>query len=85
MLFEYSITSYWVGEFDAALAACDRLLARTDLPDLHREQTRRNHTICAEAVARRVADAHVREITLDPDRTSMTSARPRGAGDHFTT
>jgi len=39
LLFEYSITSYWVGDHSAALHACDRLLAMPDLPHAHREQT----------------------------------------------
>lgn len=42
MLFEYSITSYWVGDGRAALDACDRLLALPDLPDVYRKQTIEN-------------------------------------------
>jgi hypothetical protein len=39
LLFEYSITSYWVGDLEASLEACDRLLALPDLPGPHRRQT----------------------------------------------
>lgn len=39
LLFEYSITSYWVGDLRASLEACDRLLALPDLPDPYRRQT----------------------------------------------
>jgi tetratricopeptide (TPR) repeat protein len=53
MLFELSITSYWVGEPASALAACDELLARDDLPDLHRGQTEHNRRACIDAIARR--------------------------------
>lgn len=53
MLFEVSITSYWVGEFSAALAACDELLARDDLPGLQRGQTEHNRRVTVNALARR--------------------------------
>ncbi|MGW4160478.1 glycosyltransferase [Streptomyces sp. NPDC004788] len=42
LLFEYSITAYWVGDHAASLAACDRLLAMPDLPAAYREQVRAN-------------------------------------------
>jgi glycosyltransferase involved in cell wall biosynthesis len=42
MLFEYSITSYWVGDARASLDACDRLLALPDLPAVYRKQTLEN-------------------------------------------
>lgn len=42
MLFEYSITSYWVGEYDNSLAACRRLLAFDALPEAHRQATEGN-------------------------------------------
>ncbi|MGW7432047.1 glycosyltransferase [Streptomyces sp. NPDC054861] len=42
LLFEFSITAYWVGDTAGSLAACDRLLAMPDLPEAHREQTRVN-------------------------------------------
>ncbi|MFI8827726.1 glycosyltransferase [Streptomyces sp. NPDC053431] len=49
LLFEYSITAYWVGDPEASLAACDRLLGLPDLPAPYREQTRVNREF---AVAR---------------------------------
>ncbi|MFD8739641.1 tetratricopeptide repeat protein [Streptomyces sp. NPDC059618] len=39
LLFEYSITAYWVGDHPASVRACDRLLALPDLPDAVRRQT----------------------------------------------
>jgi tetratricopeptide (TPR) repeat protein len=42
MLFEYSITSYWVGEYDNSVAACHRLLALDALPEGHRRATEGN-------------------------------------------
>ncbi|HEU5426877.1 MAG TPA: glycosyltransferase [Actinocrinis sp.] len=42
MLFEYSITSYWVGDARASLDACDRLLTLPDLPAVYRKQTLEN-------------------------------------------
>lgn len=50
LLFEYSIAAYWVGQPDAALQACDRLLAMPHLPDAYREQTEVNRTYCVRAV-----------------------------------
>ncbi|MFJ7261787.1 glycosyltransferase [Streptomyces globosus] len=42
LLFEHSITAYWVGDMDASLRACDRLLALPDLPEVYRRQTEAN-------------------------------------------
>ncbi|MGW1492768.1 tetratricopeptide repeat-containing glycosyltransferase [Streptomyces sp. NPDC002402] len=42
LLFEYSITAYWVGDMAASLQACNRLLAMPDLPEPYREQTLTN-------------------------------------------
>ncbi|MCB5165067.1 glycosyltransferase family 2 protein [Streptomyces bambusae] len=51
LLFEYSITAYWVGEMTASLAACDRLLALPDLPAPYREQTLRNRGLALRHLA----------------------------------
>ena len=42
MLFEYSITAYWVGEYERSVAACTRLLERHRLPDEYRVLTEGN-------------------------------------------
>jgi tetratricopeptide (TPR) repeat protein len=42
MLFEYSITAYWCGEWSASILACKRLLAIDSLPEPHRRQARAN-------------------------------------------
>ena len=42
MLFEYSITSYWVGEHRNSINACRALLDIPSLPEAHRTQTQRN-------------------------------------------
>ncbi|MFD0154296.1 glycosyltransferase [Streptomyces sp. NPDC055721] len=65
LLFEYSITAYWTGDYAASLAACDRLLALPELPPAYREQTRANR---AFAVGK-LAEAGVQvpdDITPDP-------------------
>jgi len=51
LLFEYSITAYWVGDAHSSLRACDRLLAMRELPDNYREQTRANRDFAARRVA----------------------------------
>jgi tetratricopeptide (TPR) repeat protein len=55
LLFEYSITSYWVGEFASCVSACDALLRMPDLPAEHLEQTKRNRSFGIRAQARRLA------------------------------
>ncbi|MFJ6797477.1 glycosyltransferase [Streptomyces sp. NPDC091268] len=42
LLFEHSITAYWVGDMDASVQACDRLLAMPRLPEVYRSQTETN-------------------------------------------
>lgn len=53
LLFEFSITCYWVGELEKSIAACDQLLEIDELPDAYREQTARNRAIAQEALAGR--------------------------------
>ncbi|WP_369144763.1 glycosyltransferase [Streptomyces sp. R44] len=55
LLFEYSITAYWVGDHAASLAACDRLLALPDLPESYREQTRANRAFALQRLAEAAA------------------------------
>src|SRR3954447_18599785 len=49
LLFEFSISAYWVGRPGEALEACDRLLAVPELPESHREQTIKNRQFCVQA------------------------------------
>ncbi|MGW1895789.1 glycosyltransferase [Streptomyces sp. NPDC002004] len=51
LLFEFSITSYWVGDAKGSLQACDRLLAMPDLPGTHRVQTMVNREYAARGLA----------------------------------
>ncbi len=46
VLFEYSISAYWVGDAQAGLTACRRLLALPDLPASYRAQTVKNLDYC---------------------------------------
>lgn len=64
LLFEYSITSYWVGEHANCVRACDALLAMPDLPHEHRRQTERNRTFGIRAQARRIAANAVSSTAL---------------------
>ncbi|MFI5005066.1 MAG: glycosyltransferase [Solirubrobacterales bacterium] len=54
MLFEYSITAYWCGEWGASILACKRLLATHSLPESHRRQT---HVNLRHALRERVRQA----------------------------
>ena len=53
LLFELSISAYWVDDFLGSVRACDKLLEMPDLPDLHREQTVANR----EMSLRRLTDS----------------------------
>jgi FkbM family methyltransferase len=55
MLFEYSITAYWVEQYEASIAACRRLLEIEELPPAHREQTARNMDHAVRASVSRAA------------------------------
>jgi hypothetical protein len=57
LLFEYSISAYWVGDYAGSLAACERLLEIPELPENHREATRGNRAFCLKALAPRKAPA----------------------------
>ncbi|MFE9737145.1 glycosyltransferase [Streptomyces sp. NPDC006477] len=59
LLFEYSITAYWVGDHAASLGACDRLLALPDLPETYREQTRVNRAFAVGKLAETAVPAPV--------------------------
>lgn len=53
MEFELSISSWWAGAYEESLAACDRLLARDDLPPEHRVQTLANRSHAVQRLAGR--------------------------------
>lgn len=42
LLFEHSISAYWVGQYEESITACRALLERSDLPENYRTQTERN-------------------------------------------
>ena len=45
LLFELSISAYWVDDFLGSVRACDKLLELPDLPEPHREQTIANRAM----------------------------------------
>lgn len=49
LLFEYSISAYWIGDARASLEACDQLLELSSLPEEYRSQTRANRAFAAQA------------------------------------
>ncbi|MEU4170018.1 glycosyltransferase [Streptomyces sp. NPDC026665] len=51
LLFEYSITAYWVGDHLGSVRACDRLLALPDLPEAVRRQTGINREFSVQRLA----------------------------------
>ncbi|WP_246212304.1 tetratricopeptide repeat-containing glycosyltransferase [Streptomyces abyssomicinicus] len=48
LLFEFSITSYWVGDTRASQQASERLLALPDLPDDYRRHAEANRALAAK-------------------------------------
>lgn len=69
LLFEYSISAYWVGEYQEALRACRRLLSLDDLPEEYRQPTVKNLDYCLQ------------RIRAMP-RPSRGAPRPRHKGRH---
>ncbi|MBJ8348156.1 glycosyltransferase [Antrihabitans sp. YC2-6] len=51
LLFEFSITAYWVGDPRSSLRACDDLLAIAELPENYRAQTIANRQFAVDRVA----------------------------------
>jgi Glycosyl transferase family 2 len=74
MLFEYSITAYWCGEWSASILACKRLLAIDSLPEAHRRQTRTN---LQHALRERVREAAA-QPPVAPRRLPHTGTPTRG-------
>jgi glycosyltransferase involved in cell wall biosynthesis len=69
LLFEFSITAYWVGDFTGSLQACDRLLAMPDVPEAYRRQTLANREFAAKRLAA------IPLPTTRQRRTSQTRSR----------
>ncbi|MFJ6831800.1 tetratricopeptide repeat protein [Streptomyces sp. NPDC091209] len=59
LLFEYSITAYWVGDHAGSVQACDRLLALPDLPEAIRRQTGINREFSVQRLSTVPAPASV--------------------------
>ncbi|MBD0741086.1 glycosyl transferase family 2 [Streptomyces sp. CBMA152] len=59
LLFEFSITAYWTGDYAGSLRACDRLLALPDLPENYRRQTEANRQFAVAAEKTRANTAPV--------------------------
>lgn len=76
LLFEFSITAYWVGDHAASLRACDRLLAMPDLPERIRSQTAVNR----EFSARHVAALPGPSSATSRPKTSRARKSPRTSG-----
>lgn len=81
VLFEYSICAYWVGDAQASLQACDRLLAMPELPNAYREQTRLNRTYSVRAVYGRPnrASSATGSLAMVRRRTSPGASPPGGS------
>jgi Glycosyl transferase family 2 len=74
LLFEYSITSYWVGEPASCIRACDALLRMPELPGGHRQQTELNRQHGIRARAHRMAAGAVSITSVSPPRRSAASS-----------
>lgn len=68
LLFEYSITAYWVGDPRSSLQACDRLLALDDLPSGYRKQTIANRQFALKSLAAKA------ELGVEQDKTCQVTA-----------
>jgi tetratricopeptide (TPR) repeat protein len=64
VLFEYSITAYWVGEFRNSFAACKKLLSINSVPDEYRKLTITNVQHALRETTRIAAERPRRERKL---------------------
>ncbi|MEU2990264.1 glycosyltransferase [Streptomyces griseoincarnatus] len=51
LLFEFSISAYWVGDVAGSVRACDELLSMPELPDRYRRQTLTNREFATRRLA----------------------------------
>lgn len=66
LLFECSISAFWIGETAEAEQACLRLLAMRDLPSTHRQQTAVNLEMVRGGLAARAAGPPMSQMVLGP-------------------
>jgi tetratricopeptide (TPR) repeat protein len=78
MLFEYSITAYWCGEWSASILACKRLLAIDSLPAPHRRQTRANLQHAFRERVRQAAEQPPPPPRRLPHAGTSTRGHPQG-------
>jgi hypothetical protein len=75
LLFQYSISAYWCGEFENSIRACKALLAIDSLPESHRTQTNKNLQFAFRERARHLAE----QPPPPPRRIEHTGTPTRGA------
>ncbi|MEV6570516.1 glycosyltransferase [Streptomyces sp. NPDC051577] len=73
LLFEHSITAYWVGDVAGSLRACDRLLTMPDLPETYRRQTEINRGFAVSRAQLRSVMPVSRETGLPVSRETSGS------------
>jgi tetratricopeptide (TPR) repeat protein len=73
LLFEYSITCYWVGDMTTCVRACDALLALRELPLGHRRQTEINRQHAIRARAHRMTTGAVSITGTTPPRRAASA------------
>ncbi|WP_405806871.1 MULTISPECIES: glycosyltransferase [unclassified Streptomyces] len=81
LLFEFSITAYWVGDYPRSLQACDSLLALPDVPDAFRKQTIANREFAAQrlaAVPEPAQRARRQPVGTRPQRSAVPAGKRRG-------
>jgi tetratricopeptide (TPR) repeat protein len=79
MLFEYSITAYWCGEYNASILACKRLLAIDALPEPHRRQTHANLRHAFRERVRQAATRPPTPVRVLPHTGTPTRGRRKSA------
>jgi tetratricopeptide (TPR) repeat protein len=73
LLFQFSITAYWCGDYAASISACKRLLAMDDLPTEHRDQTALNLRYALRERTREASDR-----LIEPRRWAHAGQPTRG-------
>ncbi|HTX48464.1 MAG TPA: glycosyltransferase, partial [Caulobacteraceae bacterium] len=73
LLDELGVNAYWVAEYDACVAACDRLLAEGKIPEAQRPRVENNRAL---ALAK-LAEAKAAAASDDPFLSKLRAARAR--------
>lgn len=72
LLFEYSICTYWTGEYEESQKACETLLSRKDIPEAYRKQTEINLSYVKEKLEQKRQFTELTELLKEEQALQPT-------------